>query len=1484
MSAKTKAQLLAEIEAMKKRLAELQTVKAEPHQKNEIYNKQAHALGERVKELNCLFGISSLEETPGISLTEILQGSAELLPPAWQYPQITCARVTLDNQEYKTKNFRETKWKLASGIKVEGKRAGVVEVFYLEKKPKSDQDSFLKEERVLINAVAERLGRIIHRVGAQERVEHLTLVLRAIRNVNQLIIREKNRDVLIREVCDTLIETRGYSTAWIMLLDERGKYLDSAESGLGKGFTLLLKELKCGDFPACVQLAQGQPSPTVITDPSSTCADCPITENYSDKGWMTVRMEHAEKVYGVLSVSFGVNITFNKEELSLFKEAAGDIAFALFNIELEANREQALKELKHSEQFISDVFNAIQDGVSVLNTELTITGTNKWMEDMYSDKMPLTGKKCYQVYQDRKSICPWCPSKRTLEDGKQHLAVVPYPNEENPTGWIDLSSFPLIDTNGKITGVIEYVKDITEQVRAQQKLQESAEYQKTIFETTSLATIIIEEDTTLSMVNKQFERLSGYSKKELEGKKSWTEFVAAEDLERMKDHHQQRRIDPDTTNKQYEFQFINKKGITRNIFLNVDLIPGTKRSVASLLDITKRKQSEQEIEMLLALSRQAGAETSLEDLLFFIVNQIVKIIPPAEAASIFFYNKEREVIQVRAWSGFKDSEIKGLELEVDDSQAGCIFRTKKPDLIKDVSKAPDFKPIDKPSLSRVKSQIAVPLINKKHVVGIVFADNLTKTDAFSQENLDFLESIGNQLAGVIENARLLDQVREKEEQYHSVAEDSPGLICRFLPDGTITYVNQEHCRFFGKTYNEMIGTNVQLTIPEEIREKVMLRITSLSPESPTGTSENVNIKHDGELRLMRWTNRAIFNDKGQVISYQSFSQDITESRRTEDKLRQEQEKAQKYLDIAEVMIVAINKEGKITLVNQKGASILGYQIEELIEKNWFDTCLPERHRKEVKQVFKKIMSGEDELVEYYENPVLTKSGEERIIAWHNTVLLDEKGNNIGTLGSGEDITNRVHAEKEIMSLSKFPDENPNPVLRFSKEGKILYSSRSSAVLLNKWGSSVGKNVPPNWKKKISESFTSGENLEIEEFCEGRTLSFILSPIKEMDYVNAYGRDITKRRRAEQLLDALNRAAVAMGVAQTHQDIFDAVSEELKQIDISCMLFPVDETQNKIVTAYLSYESKALKAAEKLVGISHENFSFPIDVVDVFREVVKEKRPFFSDNSGQNMVKISPKLAKKLTTQIIKLLHLRKSISAPLIVKDQVIGVFSIQSDILTREDIPAATAFADQLSSAWSKIGLLWNLRKTVEGTIYTIAATVEVRDPYTAGHQKRVADLSAAIASEMHLSDEQVEGIKMAGVIHDLGKVNIPAEILSKPGKISELEYEIIKTHTQVGFDLLKEIEFPWPIAQMILQHHEMMDGSGYPQGLKGDEILLEARILVVADTVEAMSSHRPYRPALGIEKALEQIKQDKGTLLDPKVVDACLKVFKDGYKLPGD
>jgi len=186
-------------------------------------------------------------------------------------------------------------------------------------------------------------------------------------------------------------------------------------------------------------------------------------------------------------------------------------------------------------------------------------------------------------------------------------------------------------------------------------------------------------------------------------------------------------------------------------------------------------------------------------------------------------------------------------------------------------------------------------------------------------------------------------------------------------------------------------------------------------------------------------------------------------------------------------------------------------------------------------------------------------------------------------------------------------------------------------------------------------------------------------------------------------------------------------------------------------------------------------------------------------------------------------------------------------------------------------------LQKTMEDTISTIGKIAETRDPYTAGHQKNVSQIATFIAQEMKLPKDKIEGIRIASLVHDIGKISLPAEILNKPTKLSEIEFSLIKDHSQVGHDVLKSIEFPWPVARIVLQHHERLNGTGYPNKLKGDKILLESRIIGVTDVVEAMSSHRPYRPALGIDAALEEISQNRDILYDPEVVDTCLKLFKE-------
>ncbi len=456
-----------------------------------------------------------------------------------------------------------------------------------------------------------------------------------------------------------------------------------------------------------------------------------------------------------------------------------------------------------------------------------------------------------------------------------------------------------------------------------------------------------------------------------------------------------------------------------------------------------------------------------------------------------------------------------------------------------------------------------------------------------------------------------------------------------------------------------------------------------------------------------------------------------ERKRAEQTLGQERDRIQKYLDIAEVMLLVLDRQGTIVMINRKGARILGYEEVELVGKNWFDTCLRTEDREQVRNVFGEIMAGRGGQQEYYENFVLTKSGEERKIAWHNSMVTDDTGQAQGSLSSGEDITDHLKAKNALADSEELHRRLvaaiPDMIIRTDLAGNIVFANEIAVRLSGYAGVEdlIGQNI---------FSFVAPEDLE-------------------------------------------------------------------KAVRTSKVMF------------------------EKKIG--------PQEIGLVFK--------------GRPGVKFE-----------IDGAILRNTDGTPY-------GIVYLCRDITERKQAESSL-----------REGLI-KLRTTLKASIDSLASAIEMRDPYTAGHQERVTRLARAIALEMGLDKERVEAIEIAGVIHDIGKLYVPAEILSKPTKLSDLEYSMIKMHAQVGYTILSKIDFPWPIAQIVHQHHEAINGSGYPQGLAGKDILLEAKILCVADVVEAMSSHRPYRPALGIQAALAEITQKRGILYDREVVDACLKLFRE-------
>jgi putative nucleotidyltransferase with HDIG domain/PAS domain S-box-containing protein len=385
------------------------------------------------------------------------------------------------------------------------------------------------------------------------------------------------------------------------------------------------------------------------------------------------------------------------------------------------------------------------------------------------------------------------------------------------------------------------------------------------------------------------------------------------------------------------------------------------------------------------------------------------------------------------------------------------------------------------------------------------------------------------------------------------------------------------------------------------------------------------------------------------------------------------------------------------------------------------------------------------------------------------------------------------------------------------------------------------------------------------------------------------RDITERKKSEELLKKLNRA---LKVVTECDQILVRATDEKKLLSDICEIIvnlggykfawvgvtPEGKTGVVRPIANAGYEQTYLDALE---------ISIPGDKTEPVSQAILTRKPQIikrlDDHPSRGPWRIE---AAKRGYQAM--------IALPLNEDGNIFGtlnIYSVESDVFDAEEVKLLTELSDDLAYGIGSLHTrihgrkaaeeLQNsykkLRMIFEQTVNALASAVGKRDPYTTDHQRRVTALASAMAQEMGLHDERVNGIRLAGMLHDIGKLAVPSEILSKPTRLSEAEFTIIKTHPRVASDILKAIEFPWPISDIVLQHHERIDGSGYPQGLFEKNILLETRILSVADVVEAISSHRPYRPAYSIEYTLEEISRNKGITYDVDAVDACLKLFTE-------
>jgi len=591
--------------------------------------------------------------------------------------------------------------------------------------------------------------------------------------------------------------------------------------------------------------------------------------------------------------------------------------------------------------------------------------------------------------------------------------------------------------------------------------------------------------------------------------------------------------------------------------------------------------------------------------------------------------------------------------------------------------------------------------------------------------------------------------------------------------------------------------------------------------------------------------------------------DVTAQRRVEESLRKSEEYFKAIIENSSDIILILDKLGAITYASPSIERFLGYRPDELIGKRSLDLIVSDDKPRAIADFGRALLTKEVPIPNVFR--IRHKNGTERILEGIGKNLLD---NPIvaGFVMNVRDITERKQAENALRESEEryreLTDFLPISISTFEVDaaGSIISYNRTALETFryNEEDFKEGMNAlqffaPEEWQRVgehmgnvIQGTSTPGQEFTFLRKDGSKFIGLIYaSPnIQQNKTVGIRGViiDITDRKRAEEALrESELRYRLLFEEADDGIALADAETGEI--VDCNQALCRMTE-QNK--TELLGQPQSILHPQHHLINGHSSSFQ--------------------SHKTGDPRLTLEDNLLSK-SGKII-----------PVEIKASRFGMNGCDYLLGTFRDITERKRAEGKLKET------LESLRKSFGATIQVLVSAVEMRDPYTAGHQHRSADLARAIATEMGLPQDKIDGIRMVGSIHDIGKLSIPAEILSKPTKLTDLEFSLIKEHSRIGYEMLKDVESSWPLAQIVYQHHERMDGSGYPRNLKGDEILMEARIMAVADVVEAMASHRPYRPTLGLDAALAEIQKNRGTLYDNTVVDACLKLFREkGYKLEG-
>jgi len=635
--------------------------------------------------------------------------------------------------------------------------------------------------------------------------------------------------------------------------------------------------------------------------------------------------------------------------------------------------------------------------------------------------------------------------------------------------------------------------------------------------------------------------------------------------------------------------------------------------------------------------------------------------------------------------------------------------------------------------------------------------------------------------------------------------------------------------------------------------------------------------------------------------------------RRRNTLRESEERYRVLVEASPDAIAQTDLDGRIVAANRQMAGIHGYEeAQDLIGKDAVD-LFAEEERQHARVTMEKVLESGG--IRDVAHTLLRADGTRIPGELSASVIRDSSARPIGLMAIIRDVTEHKKAQDALAeSELKYRTlvETASEGIAVIKDGRLVFVNPATSVLAGVSSEELLARpfinfVHPDDRSMVLERHQArmrGEEVpSVYVFRVARGDGAIRCAEVKAVRVDWQGEpatlnllsDITERRQAElereRLLReqvAVSQLALALGETLDLGEIYQRLYDRVRTlIDAEGFIVSSYDPENKLIRAEFLISE----------GIRHDTSGFPLIPLEEegcgtqsrvirtgeplylpdFREAMTQTRSQYTfDEKGSVVEGPPPPGAEETSTN--------SALLVPLRVAGKTIGVLQLQSnqrDAYTEEAKNLLCGLANVAAVAIQNAQLYRTIEKALETTIQTLGLTTETRDPYTAGHQRRVADLACAIAKEMHAEEQSIRGIRAASLVHDIGKLSIPAEILSRPSALTPLEFGLVKAHPQTAYDILKGIVFPWPVVEMVLQHHERLDGSGYPQGLRGNAILLGARILAVADVVEAMASHRPYRPALGVDKALAELEAGAGVLYDSEVVGACRQLFQAGYSL---